>query len=120
MRQGDAEYAAALDETMEILRRWAREGRTDGWCKSLSEELKAKGHNVRYRGPIISLLLGDTCRRDSEGLAPMLSAIVILKATGRPAGQFFEPANGAPFHRTAADWTWEQEHARVFARYRES
>ncbi|MEV1062821.1 hypothetical protein [Streptomyces sp. NPDC050263] len=49
----------------------------------------------------------------------MLSAIVILKATGRPAGQFFELASGAPFHRTAVDWTWEQERARVFARYRE-
>lgn len=29
----------------------------------------------------------------------MLSAIVILKATGRPAGQFFELANKAPFNR---------------------
>ncbi|MFC5854586.1 hypothetical protein ACFPZI_23150 [Streptomyces chlorus] len=119
MRRDDAEYMAALDETVEILRRWAREGRTDGWYKSLSEELKAKEHSVHYRGPIISFLLGDACRRDSQGLEPMLSAIVILKATGRPAGQFFELANGAPFHRTAADWTWEQERARVFARYRE-
>ncbi|WP_338897245.1 hypothetical protein WBG99_17765 [Streptomyces sp. TG1A-60] len=97
MRQGAAEYAAALDETMEILRRRAREGRTDGWYKSLGEELRAKGHNVHYRGPIISHLLGDACRRDSEGTEPMLSAIVVLKATGRPAGQFFEPTNGAPF-----------------------
>ncbi|MFG2845706.1 hypothetical protein ACGF12_21400 [Kitasatospora sp. NPDC048296] len=120
MRQGDAEYLAALDETVEILRRWAREGRSDGWYKSLSEELKANGHGVHYRGPIISLLLGDACRSDSQGRDPMLSAIVILKATGRPAGQFFELAKGAPFHRTAADWTWEQERARVFARYRES
>ena len=48
----------------------------------------------------------------------MLSALVILKATGRPAGQFFELACGAPFQRTAADWTWEQERARVFERYR--
>jgi hypothetical protein len=119
MRPRDAQYGAAPDETMEILRRWAREARTDGCYKSLSEELRAKGHNVHYRGPIISLLLGDACRRDGQGPWPMLSAIVILKATGRPAGQFFEPANGAPFHRTAADWTWEQERARVFARYRD-
>lgn len=118
MRQGDAEYEAALDETMEILRCWAREGRTDGWYKSLSEGLK--GHHVHYRGPIISHLLSDACRRDSEGIEPMLSSIVILKATSRPAGQFFELARGAPFHRRAADWTWEQERARVFARYRES
>jgi hypothetical protein len=119
MKQGDADYLAALDETVEILRRWAREGRTNGWYKSLSEELRANGHRVHYRGPIISLLLGDACRRDSHGLDPMISAIVILKATGRPAGQFFELAMGAPFHRTAPDWTWEQERARVFARYRE-
>ncbi|MGK5498020.1 hypothetical protein [Streptomyces sp. URMC 125] len=118
-RLGGAEYGAALDETMEILRRWAREGRTDGWYKSLSEELRAKRHDVHYRGPVIGLLLGDACRRDSQGPQPMLSAIVILKATGRPAEQFFELANGAPFHRTAADWTWEQERARLFARYRE-
>ncbi|WP_328901210.1 hypothetical protein OHR86_15885 [Streptomyces sp. NBC_00441] len=120
MRQGDAEYEAALDETMEILRYWAREGRTDGWYKSLSEGLKAKGHHVHYRGPIISHLLSDACRRDSEGIEPVLSSIVILKATSRPAGQFFELASGAPFHRRAADWTWEEERARVFARYRES
>ncbi|MFF0811098.1 hypothetical protein [Streptomyces albogriseolus] len=44
---------------------------------------------------------------------------MILKATGRPAGQFFELAKGAPFYRTAAEWTWEQERSRVFARYRE-
>ncbi|MFF7970454.1 hypothetical protein [Streptomyces sp. NPDC007905] len=119
MRLGDAEYVAALDETMEILQRWAREGRTDGWYKSLSQALKAEGHNVHYRGPIISHLLADACRRDSQGPQPMLSVIVILKAIGRPAGQFFELANGAPFHRTAADWTWEQKRARVFARHRE-
>lgn len=119
MKQGDAEYLSALDGTMEILRRWAQEGRTDGWYKSLSEELKAKGHNIHYRGLIISLLLGDACRRDSQGLEPMLSSIVILKATCRPAGQFFELAKGAPFYRTAAEWTWEQERSRVFARYRE-
>ncbi|TLQ44907.1 hypothetical protein [Streptomyces marianii] len=95
-------------------------GRIDGWYKSLSQELKANGHSVHYRGRIISLLLGDACRRDSLGLEPMLSAIVVLKATGRPAGQFFELTKGAPFSRTAADSTWEQERARVFARYRES
>lgn len=120
MKHGDAEYLAALEETLEILRGWAREGRTDGWYKSLSDELKAKEHRVHYRGPIISLLLGDACRRDSQGLEPMLSAIVILKGTSRPAGQFFELAKGTPFYRTASDWTWEQERARVFARYRES
>jgi hypothetical protein len=32
---------------------------------------------------------------------------------------FFELAKGAPFHRTGADWSWDQERARVFARYRE-
>jgi hypothetical protein len=34
MRPRDAEYGAAPDETMEIRRRWAREGRTDGCYKS--------------------------------------------------------------------------------------
>jgi hypothetical protein len=119
VKQGDATYQEALAGTVEILRRWAREGRTDGY-KALSEELQAHGHPVHYRGSIISHLLGDACRQDSDGAEPLLSAIVVLRTTGKPAGQFFELAAGAPFHRTSADWSWEQERARVFARYRES
>lgn len=50
-----------------------------------------------HRGPLISHLLADACRRDSQRRRPMLSAIVILKATGRPAvGQFFEPVERGP------------------------
>ncbi|MEU8540085.1 hypothetical protein AB0C52_08850 [Streptomyces sp. NPDC048717] len=119
MKQGDEKYQEALAEAVNILRRWAREGRV-GSYKSLSEELQTEGHRVHFRGPVISHLLADACRQDSEGTAPMLSALVVLKTTGRPADQFFELAIGAPFHRTSADWTWEQERARVFARYRES
>lgn len=75
MRPGYAECEAALDETVKILQRWAREGHTDGWYKSLSEVLKADGHRAHHRGSIISHLLADACRRDSHGHQPMLFAL---------------------------------------------
>ncbi|MCC9708009.1 hypothetical protein E4N62_23780 [Streptomyces sp. MNU76] len=59
-----------------------------------------RGHKIHYRGPITSLLLDDTCRRDSQGLGPTLSSLVILKATGKPADRVFGLAKGAPLHRT--------------------
>lgn len=86
MKQGDSEYQAALDETVRILRGWAGKGRTDGWYRSLSTELKADGHRVRHRGRTISLLLEDASRVDSNGQDPMLSSVVVGKANGRLSG----------------------------------
>ncbi|MFF2074998.1 hypothetical protein ACFVXG_09580 [Kitasatospora sp. NPDC058162] len=67
LKLNDAEYRDALNEMVDIL---------------------------HHRGAITSRLPADACHRDSTGVDPMLSATVILKATGKPAGQFFEPAAG--------------------------
>lgn len=117
MRRGTEQYNAALDAVIAILQRWAREGRTTGWYSALSAELKENGHQVHHRSKTMSDLLADTCHREHKGGAPMLSALVVNKASGRPSGQFFELAKSAPFHRAAPDWSWELERAHVFAHY---
>ncbi|MBY8886414.1 hypothetical protein K7472_16285 [Streptomyces sp. PTM05] len=114
MKHGDADYLAARDATVEILRGWAREGRT-GTYKTLSETL-APEHRVHYHGLMMSLLLADVCRQDSTGAAPMLSALVVNGASRKPSGQFFELAV-TEFHRRDPDWTWERERDAVFERY---
>lgn len=116
MRYGDADYTAALDALVDILKGWAREGRTHTY-KTLSEAL-ALEHRVHYRGRMMSLLLADACRRDSIGPEPMLSALVVNGSSRRPSGQFFELAV-AEFHRNDPDWTWPRERDAVFTRYRD-
>ncbi|CAL9352925.1 hypothetical protein SUDANB6_00503 [Streptomyces sp. enrichment culture] len=115
MRYGDADYTAALDAMVAVLRGWAREGRTDTY-KALSEGM-APEHRVHYRGRTMSLLLADACRRDSTGPEPMLSALVVNGSSRKPSGQFFELAV-TEFHRRDPDWTWECERDAVFDRYR--
>ncbi|MFJ9538786.1 hypothetical protein ACIRPX_16145 [Streptomyces sp. NPDC101225] len=114
MKHGDADYLAALEAMMEVLRAWAQEGRTDTY-KALSEAV-APEHRVHYHGRMMSLLLADVCRRDSSGRDPMLSALVVNGSTGKPSGQFFELAV-TEFRRRDADWTWERERDAVFDRY---
>lgn len=49
----------------------------------------------------------------------LLTAIVVNKQHGKPSGQFFELADGDPFHRgTDPAWSWEVERERVLAYYR--
>ncbi|WP_328346331.1 hypothetical protein OG873_04380 [Streptomyces violaceus] len=75
MKYGDADYMAARDAMVAILKGWAREGRTDTY-KALSEAV-APEHRVHYHGRMMSLLLADACRRDSTSPEPMLSALVV-------------------------------------------
>ncbi|TFE58540.1 hypothetical protein E3E14_00460 [Streptomyces sp. ICN441] len=117
MRRGAEEYDAALDEMIAILQRWAREGRINGWYSALSAELKEAGHSVHHRSKAMSELLADVCHREHTRGAPMLSALVVNKASGKPSGQFFELAKSAPFDRTDSDWSWERERSRVFNYY---
>lgn len=116
MKYGDGDYTAALEAMLGVLRGWAREEQVDTY-KALSEAL-APDHRVHYHGRMMSLLLADTCRQDSTGREPMLSALVVNGSTGKPSGQFFELAV-TEFHRRDADWTWERERDAVFDRYRE-
>ncbi|MGY1584737.1 hypothetical protein [Streptomyces sp. MN13] len=116
MKYQDADYMAALDAMVGVLRGWAREGRI-GTYKALSEAL-APEHRVHYRGRMMSLLLADVCRRDSTGRDPMLSALVVNAASRKPSDQFFELAI-TEFLRRDPDWTWERERDAVLARYRD-
>ncbi|MFD3652827.1 hypothetical protein [Streptomyces sp. NPDC058620] len=115
MKYGDADYMAARDAMVAILKGWAREGRTDTY-KALSEAV-APEHRVHYHSRMMSLLLADVCRRDSTGPEPMLSALVVNGSSRKPSDQFFELAV-TEFHRRDPDWTWERERDAVFDRYR--
>ncbi|MFE2701071.1 hypothetical protein ACFXI6_11770 [Streptomyces mirabilis] len=117
MRHGDADYTAALEAMVGVLKGWARAGRTDTY-KELSKAL-APEHRVHYHGRMISLLLADVCRRDSTGPEPMLSALVINRSSQKPSDQFFELAV-TEFRRRDPGWTWEREREAVFDRYRDA
>ena len=115
MKYGDADYMAAGDAVVAILKGWAREARTDTY-KALSEAVGPE-HRVHYHSRMMSLLLADVCRRDSTGPEPMLSALVVNGSSRRPSDQFFELAV-TEFHRRDPDWTWEWERDAVLDRYR--
>ncbi|MEU7564303.1 hypothetical protein [Streptomyces eurythermus] len=119
MRTKDPEYPAALEAAADILRERARQGRTITYGE-LSAELASQGFDSipPYRG-VMTYLLRDVClHRNEDGRAPMLSAIVVNKASGEPSGQFSELARSLPFSRPA-DWSWRDEQQRVFAQHRE-
>ena len=115
MKYGDADYLAARDAMVEVLRGRAREGRTDTY-KALSEAV-APEHRVHYHSRMMSLLLADVSRQDSTGRDPMLSALVVNASSGQPSDRFFELAV-TEFRRRDPEWTWERERDAVFARYR--
>ncbi|CAL9567519.1 hypothetical protein [Streptomyces sp. enrichment culture] len=119
MRIKDPEYPAALEAAVDVLRERARQGRTITYGE-LSTELAAQGFDSipPYRG-VMTYLLKDVClHRNEDGRAPMLSAIVVNKASGEPSGQFSDLARTLPFSRPA-DWSWRDEQQRVFAQHRE-
>lgn len=119
LRRHSPPYNAALDAMVEVLKRWAVEGRVDCYSE-LSADLETEGHRVYHHSTAMSFLLEDACLREHREASPvMLTAIVINKQRGKPSGQFFELANGDPFHRgTDPAWSWEVERDRVFAHYR--
>ena len=118
LRRGSPPYNAALDAMVEVLKRWASEGRADCYSQ-LSAELETEGHRVYHHSPAMSFLLEDACRREHNHGAPvMLSAIVVNKRRGEPSNQFFELAKQDPFRRDAdPEWAWSTERDRVFAYY---
>ncbi|MFD5662015.1 hypothetical protein [Streptomyces hirsutus] len=119
MRVKDPEYSAAVEAAVEILKERARRGETMTYG-DLSAELATKGFDSipPHRG-VMTYLLKDVCLHSNEdGRAPMLSAIVVNKASREPSGQFSILARGLPFSRPA-DWSWRDEQQKVFTRYRE-
>ncbi|MCG7524806.1 hypothetical protein MHW47_10190 [Streptomyces sp. OfavH-34-F] len=97
----------------------ARQGQTITYGE-LSAELKELGFDSipPHRG-VMTFLLKDVCLyRNEDGRAPMLSAIVVNKATREPSDQFSALARSLPFSRQA-DWNWWDEQQQVFAQHRE-
>lgn len=119
MRIKDPEYSAAVEAAVEILRKRARQGQTITYGE-LSAELAAQGiDSVPPHRGVMTYLLKDVClHRNEDGRAPMLSAIVVNKASREPSGQFSSLARSLPFSRPA-DWSWRDEQQRVFAQHRE-
>ncbi|MFD7129993.1 hypothetical protein [Streptomyces sp. NPDC059894] len=118
MRIKDPEYPAAVDAAVEILRKRARQGQTITYGE-LSAELKAQGFDSipPHRG-VMTYLLKDVCfNRNEDGRAPMLSAIVVNKASREPSDQFSALARSLPFSRPA-NWSWREEQQQVFAQHR--
>ncbi|GGT01310.1 MULTISPECIES: hypothetical protein [Streptomyces] len=119
MRRKDPEYQQAVVAAVAILRQRARVEGTLTYGE-LSAELEARGFDSipPYRG-VMTYLLKDVCLHGNEdGRAPMLSAIVVNKASRKPSDQFSTLARSVPFSRPA-DWTWQDEQRDVFARYSE-
>ncbi|MBV9024264.1 MAG: hypothetical protein JO362_10845 [Streptomycetaceae bacterium] len=110
-----------MDAMIEVLKRWASEGRADCYSQ-LSAELETEGYRVYHRSTAMSFLLEDACRREHDhGVPVMLSAIVVNKQHRKPSGQFFELAKQDPFRRnTDPEWAWSTERDRVFAYYRQA
>jgi hypothetical protein len=119
VRLKDAEYPAAVEAAVEILRERARHGRVITYG-DLSAELAARGFGSipPHRG-VMTYLLRDVCLYNNEdGRAPMLSAIVVKKASREPSDQFSSLAGGLPFSRSL-DWSWRDEQQKVFTHYGE-
>lgn len=119
MRLKDPEYPAATEAAVEILRKRAGREETITYGE-LSAELAARGFDAipPHRG-VMTYLLRDVCLHgNDDGRAPMLSAIVVNKATREPSDQFSALARGLPFSRPA-DWSWQDEQQKVFALHRE-
>ncbi|WP_217142854.1 hypothetical protein [Streptomyces sp. AC627_RSS907] len=119
MRTRDPEYPAAVETAVEILRERARQGQTITYGE-LSAELAAQGFDSvpPHRG-VMTYLLKDVCLHHNEdGRAPMLSAIVVNKASREPSDQFSGLARSLPFSRSA-NWSWRDEQQQVFAQHRE-
>ena len=117
MRIKDPEYPAAVEVAVEILRKRARKEQIITYGE-LSAELTAQGIDSipPHRG-VMAYLLKDVCLyRNEDGRAPMLSAIVVNKASREPSEQFSNLAQGLPFSRPA-NWSWRDEQQKVFAQY---
>ncbi|GAA2411681.1 hypothetical protein GCM10010420_45850 [Streptomyces glaucosporus] len=118
MRKGTPEYEDALADMVEILRDRARR-RAPLTYTDLSRELARRGHHVPPRfGAMPHLLADATAQESPDGSAPLLSALVVLQATGRPSGGFYELARRLPYSRREDDDSlWEAELTRLERHY---
>ncbi|MGX1507476.1 UNVERIFIED_CONTAM: hypothetical protein RKD43_006101 [Streptomyces graminofaciens] len=114
MKKDTLEYEHALDAVVDILKGRARAGAAPLSYGDLSAELARRGHHVPAHEGAMPYLLEDASVRESpDGSAPLLSALVVLKDTGRPSGGFFKLARRAPYKRPGDDtelWVREVQH----------
>ncbi|MFC9952323.1 hypothetical protein ACFVIN_17865 [Streptomyces prasinus] len=104
MKKNTPEYEQALDAVVGILRDRARGGAAPLSYGDLSTELAGRGHQVpAYEGPMPYLLEDASVRESPDGSLPLLSALVVLRETGRPSGGFFKLARRAPYKRPGDD-----------------
>ncbi|WP_329149495.1 hypothetical protein OIU91_23245 [Streptomyces sp. NBC_01456] len=115
----DPEYPAAVEAAVEILRKRAQQGEAITYGE-LSAELVTQGFaSIPPHRGVMTYLLKDVCLYGNEdGRAPMLSAIVVNKASREPSDQFSSLARSLPFSRPG-HWSWRDEQQEVFARYGE-
>ena len=104
MQKNTPEYEQALDAVVDILRDRARAGAAPLSYSDLSGELARRGHYVpAHEGPMPHLLEDASVRESPDGSLPLLSALVVLKDTGRPSGGFFKLARRGPYKRPGDD-----------------
>ncbi|MFH9863026.1 hypothetical protein [Streptomyces sp. NPDC017202] len=111
MKKDTLEYEQALGAVVDILRDRARVGAAPLSYGDLSGELARRGHQVpAHEGPMPHLLEDASVRESPDGSLPLLSALVVLRETGRPSGGFFKLARRAPYKRPGDDMElWVEE-----------
>ncbi|MFF4289559.1 hypothetical protein ACFY0R_30295 [Streptomyces sp. NPDC001633] len=119
MKRTDADYLAAVQVAVDILRERARQAQDISYG-DLSVGLRERGFaGVRPHLGIMTYLLKDVCLHGNEdGRAPMLSVLVVNKTSRVPSEQFSVLARQPPFSRLG-DWTWQEERRAVFAAFRD-
>ncbi|MCX4536049.1 hypothetical protein OHA79_13140 [Streptomyces sp. NBC_00841] len=120
MKRNTLEYEQALDATVGVLQTRAAAGAEPLTYGALSAEPARQGHDVpAHRGPMSYLLEDASLRRSPDGSLPMLSALVVLKATMWPSGGFFQLARRDHFSRPGDDTElWARELAHLAKHYR--
>ncbi|CAL9365160.1 hypothetical protein [Streptomyces sp. enrichment culture] len=118
LKKNTPEYEQALDAVVEILRDRARAGAAPLSYGDLSAELAERGHHVPAYEGLLPYLLEDASAQESpDGSLPLLSALVVLRETGRPSGGFFKLARRAPYKRPGDDTELWVEEIRQLARH---
>ncbi|MFD5058836.1 MULTISPECIES: hypothetical protein [unclassified Streptomyces] len=119
MKRDSLEYEQALDAMVAVLRARAAAGAEPLTYGDLSTELKQLGHEVpAHRGQMSYLLEDASLRESPDGSLPMLSALVVLKATRRPSGGFFQLARRDHFQRPGDETElWQRELAVLAEHY---
>jgi hypothetical protein len=89
---------------VEILLARARQGAEIVQYGHLSVELERLGHRVPpHERPMPHPLEDASTQESPDGSLALLSALVVLKETGRPSAGFFRLVRRAPYHRPGDD-----------------